>query len=69
MLTMCDVNKVFTTSEIADSLDLNSAYLLRVVKDMLEKNELTSNDVRPAGKRNYIFNTKALNILKKRFSK
>lgn len=66
---MCNVNKVFTTSEIADKLDLNSAYLLRVVKDMLEKNELTANDVRAAGKRNYIFNTKALDILKEKFNK
>nr|DAZ67447.1 MAG TPA: winged helix-turn-helix transcription repressor [Caudoviricetes sp.] len=66
---MCDVNKVYTTSEIADKLDLNSAYLLRVVKEMLEKNDLTSSDVRAAGKRNYIFNTKALNILKEKFNK
>lgn len=66
---MCDVNKVYTTSEIADRLDLNSAYLLRVVKEMLEKNELTNKDVRAAGKRNYIFNTKALDALKKKFNK
>lgn len=66
---MCNVNNVYTTSEIADKLDLNSAYLLRVVKEMLEKKELTSNDVRAAGKRNYIFNTKALNILKDKFNK
>lgn len=66
---MCDVNKVYTTSEIASKLDLNSAYLLRVVKEMLEKGELTNNDVRPAGKRNYIFNTKALINLQKKFGK
>lgn len=66
---MCDVNKVYTTSEIASKLDLNSAYLLRVVKDMLEKNELTDKDVRTAGKRNYIFNTKALIKLQEKFNK
>lgn len=66
---MCDVNNVFTTSEIADKLDMNSAYLLRVVKVMIESGDLTTNDVRAAGKRNYIFNTKALDILKKKFNK
>ncbi len=66
---MCDVNKVYTTSEIADKLDLNSAYLLRVVKEMLEKNELTNKDVRAAGKRNYIFNTNALTRLQEKFNK
>lgn len=66
---MCDVNKVYTTSEIASNLGINSTYLLRVVKDMLEKNELTNNDVRASGKRNYIFNTKALEKLQKRFNK
>lgn len=66
---MCDVNNVFTTSEIADKLDMNSAYLLRVVKVMIESGDLTTNDVRAAGKRNYIFNTKALRILEKKFNK
>lgn len=66
---MCDVNKVYTTSEIASQLDLNSAYLLRVVKEMLENGDLTDNDVRPAGKRNYIFNTKALTQLQEKFNK
>ena len=66
---MCDVNKVYTTSEIASKLDLNSAYLLRVVKNMLEEGKLTNEDVRPAGKRNYIFNTKALEELNKKFNK
>lgn len=66
---MCDVNKVYTTSEIADKLDLNSAYLLRVAKEMLKNGDLTDNDVRPSGKRNYIFNTKALEKLKEKFNK
>lgn len=66
---MCSVDKFFITSEIADELELNSAYLLRVVKEMIEKNELTKDDVRPAGKRNYIFSYKALDILKKKFNK
>lgn len=66
---MCNVNKVYTTSEIAEKLDLNSAYLLRVVKGMLERKELTSNDVRASGKRNYIFNTNALTKLQEKFNK
>lgn len=66
---MCDVNNVYTTSEVATKLGLNSAYLLRVVKEMLDKKELTPNDVRAAGKRNYIFNTNALNKLKAKFNK
>lgn len=66
---MCNVNKVYITSEVADILGLNSAYLLRVVKEMISNNDLSPNDVRIAGKRNYIFNTKALNVLKKKFNK
>lgn len=66
---MCDVNKYYVTSEIADKLGINSAYLLRVVKSMLEDGKLTSKDVRPAGKRNYIFSTQALEVLENKFQK
>lgn len=61
---MSDVNKVFITKEVADKLDLNSAYLIRLAKSLIEDGQLDITDVRAAGKRNYIFNEKAIQVIK-----
>lgn len=61
---MSDVNKVFITKEVADKLDLNSAYLIRLAKSLIEDGKLDVTDVRAAGKRNYIFNEKAVQVIK-----
>lgn len=61
---MSDVNKVFITKEVADKLDLNSAYLIRLAKSLIENGQLDVTDVRAAGKRNYIFNEKAIQVIK-----
>ncbi|WP_434794657.1 hypothetical protein TPDSL_17710 [Terrisporobacter petrolearius] len=61
---MSDVNKVFITKEVADKLDLNSAYLIRLAKSLIEDGQLDVTDVRAAGKRNYIFNEKAIQVIK-----
>lgn len=61
---MSDVNKVFITKEVADKLDLNSAYLIRLAKSLIEDGQLDDSDVRAAGKRNYIFNEKAIQVIK-----
>lgn len=66
---MTDVNKVFITKEVADSLDLSTAYLLRLAKKLLEEGELTSKDFREAGKRNYIFNENAVEIIGKNLTR
>ncbi len=57
---MVDVNEAFITKEVADKLSLNPAYLIRLAKKLLENGELSDTDMRPAGKRNYIFNEKAI---------
>jgi len=61
---MSDVNKVFITKEVADKLELNSAYLIRLAKSLIEDGKLDITDVRAAGKRNYIFNEKAIQVIK-----
>lgn len=61
---MSDVNKVFITKEVADKLNLNSAYLIRLAKSLIEDGQLDVTDVRAAGKRNYIFNEKAVQVIK-----
>lgn len=61
---MSDVNKVFITKEVADKLDLNSSYLIRLAKSLIEDGQLTNSDVRAAGKRNYIFNEKSIQVIK-----
>jgi len=61
-----DVNEVFITKEVAERLDINPSYLIRVAKQMLNDEELTPKDLRMAGKRNYIFNENAFKKLQKR---
>lgn len=61
---MSDVNKVFITKEVADKLELNSAYLIRLAKSLIDDGKLDNSDVRAAGKRNYIFNEKAIQVIK-----
>ncbi|MGL5086720.1 MAG: hypothetical protein ACRC68_13530 [Clostridium sp.] len=62
---MTDVRKVFVTKEIADELDVNPSYLLRVAKQM----NLEENEMRDTGKRNYLFSIEAKRKLEERFNK
>lgn len=62
---MIDVTKVYITKEVAEKLDLNASYLIRLAKTLLENGEIDSNDMRSAGKRNYIFNDKAVESIEK----
>lgn len=66
---MIDVNKVFITKEVAEKLDTNPAYLIRVAKALADDGNIKDTDMRPAGKRNYIFNEKAIEELKKKLKK
>lgn len=59
-----DVRKVFITKEVAEQLGLNPAYLIRFGKDLINQNKITEADMRIAGKRNYIFNEKAVDVIK-----
>lgn len=56
------INNIMTTNELATKLGLNSAYVLRLVKD--PKNGLVEGtDFRSAGKRNYLFTVTAFEKL------
>lgn len=66
---MVDVNSVFITKEVAEKLDTNPAYLIRVAKALADEGKIKDTDMRPAGKRNYIFNENALKELKKKLNK
>ena len=59
---MSDVRTVFTTSEVAEILEITSSYLLRVVQTM----HFTPEEFRSAGKRNYLFSQEAVDKLKNR---
>lgn len=61
---MENVQKVYITKEVADEVGLNAAYLIRLSKKLLENGEISENDMRAAGKRNYLFNDRALNVIK-----
>jgi len=64
-----DVNKVFITKEVAEKLDVNPSYLVRLAKKLLEKDIISENDIRKAGKRNYLFNEVAVDIVKDNLSR
>ncbi|WP_050696664.1 MerR family transcriptional regulator [Anaeromassilibacillus senegalensis] len=59
---MSDVRTVFTTSEVAEMLDITPSYLLRLAQTM----QLTPAEFRSAGKRNYLFSQEAVKKLKNR---
>lgn len=61
---MIDVNKVYITKEVAEKLDLNPSYLIRVAKNLYDNGIINSSDMRSAGKRNYLFNDNAVEIIK-----
>lgn len=67
---MINVNKVYITKEVADELgDINASYLIRVAKELKDNGTITDNDMRAAGKRNYLFNENAVNELRKKLNK
>ncbi|MDU7109496.1 MAG: AraC family transcriptional regulator [Clostridium perfringens] len=66
---MENVNKVYITAEVAKKLDLNPSYLIRIAKELKDNGTITENDLRLAGKRNYLFNERAINELSKKITK
>ena len=66
---MTNVKEVFITKEVSEMLDINAAYLLRLAKKLTESGNIKPEDMRPAGKRNYIFNTNAIDEIKKSLKK
>lgn len=66
---MIDVNKVLTTQEVAEKLDLNSNYVLRVAKDLKDKGIITNKDMRLSGKRIYLFSDVAVREITKKLNR
>lgn len=59
---MCDVRTVFTTSEVAEMLNLTPSYVLRLISTV----DLSPSEFRKVGKRNCLFNETAVQKLKNR---
>lgn len=57
---MPNVNEVYITKEVADKLNINTSYLIRLAKSLLECGKISPNDMRLAGKSTYIFNDIAI---------
>lgn len=57
---MTDVRKVFITKEVAEILNINPSYLLRLAKAM----RFSPSEMREAGKRNYLFSEEAVEKLR-----
>lgn len=66
---MVNVKDVFITKEVADKLDINSSYLIRLAKRLKEEGLISDDDMRAAGIRNYIFNKRAVEILESKITK
>jgi len=66
---MNNVNNVFITKEVSEMLDINPSYLIRVAKMLLENGNIKSEDMRSAGKRNYLFNNNAIEEIRKSLKK
>ena len=62
---MSDVRKVFITKEVAEQLNLNPSYVIKLGK----KIQLSESEMREAGSRNYLFNDKAVSKLRKAIEK
>ena len=56
---MSDVNTVFITKEVADKLNINPSYLIRLAKQL----NLNKTEMREAGIRNYLFSEEAVQKL------
>ncbi len=56
---MSDVRKVFVTAEVAEKLDLTTAYLIRVAKEM----HFTESEFRETRKHTYLFSKDAVDKL------
>lgn len=66
---MENVNKVYITKEVAEKLGINPSYLIRVAKSLKEHGMFSDDDMRASGKRNYIFNDRAVNEISKQLEK
>lgn len=57
---MSDVREVFITAEVSRELDITPAYLVRLAKSL----QLPETDFRETSKGSYLFNTRAIDVIK-----
>lgn len=57
---MADVRKVFITKEVAEKVDLNPSYLIKLAKRI----GLDETEMREAGSRNYLFSEEGVDKIK-----
>ncbi len=62
---MSDVRDVFITAEVARLLDITPAYLIKLAKTL----SLNKTDFRETAKGSYLFNQKAIDIIKSNLKK
>lgn len=63
---MSDVREVYVTAEVAKILDFTPAYLIRLAKSLNDNGAFDETMFREAGKRNYIFSDKAVDIIREK---
>lgn len=66
---MENVQKVYITKEVADKLNVNASYLIRVAKELNEYGYFTEKDFRKVGERAYLYNDKAVREISKKLNK
>ena len=66
---MNSVKNIYTTKEVADRLELNSNYLLRVAKELLENGTITGDEMRKSSKITYLFNDLAVKKIKEKLNR
>ncbi len=66
---MENVQKIYTTKEIADKFDVTPTYILRVAKHLLDYGYITDKDYRKSGKSTHLYNDKAVREIAKKLNK
>lgn len=62
---MTSVKNVFITNEVAEKLNLNPSYLIKLAKSL----NLNDDEMRPTGKRGYLFSKEAVEKIRNRHKK
>jgi len=62
---MTDVREVYITGEISKELDITPAYLIRLAKSL----DLPETDFRETHKGSYLFNQRAVDIIKSKLKR
>ncbi|MGV3027100.1 hypothetical protein ACED96_15475 [Clostridium thermobutyricum] len=66
---MENVQKVYTTKEIADKFGVSTTYILRVANHLLDYGYISEKDYRRSGKTVCLYNDKAVREIAKKLNK